>query len=91
MSERIIGRRLFTDGITRPIFEDERGQFIEEGGEWVDGVWLLPEEDQADTPVIVQNRVREMSSGNHPSPGDSTGIRGGAVRHKSDSSSGVSP
>ena len=37
-----------------PVYEDERGQFIEEDGERVDGVWLVPEEDRADTPVIVE-------------------------------------
>jgi hypothetical protein len=48
-----IGQRLFTDGVTRPVYEDDRGQFIEEDGERVDGVWLVPEEDQADTPITV--------------------------------------
>jgi hypothetical protein len=48
------GHRLFTDGVTRPVYQDERGQFIEEDGERVDGVWLVPEEDGADTPVFVQ-------------------------------------
>jgi hypothetical protein len=37
-----------------PVHEDERGQFIEEDGERLDGVWPLPDEDQADTPVIVE-------------------------------------
>jgi hypothetical protein len=48
------GQRLFTDGVARPFYEDEREQFIEEDAERVDGVWLVPEEDQADTPVIVE-------------------------------------
>jgi hypothetical protein len=50
------GHRLFTDGATRPVYQDERGQFIEEDGERVDGVWLVPEKDGADTPVIVERR-----------------------------------
>ena len=54
MTPQVIGRRLFTDGLTRPVYEDERGQFIVEDGERIDGVWLVPEEDQADTPVIVE-------------------------------------
>jgi hypothetical protein len=54
MNARTIGPRLFTDGVTRPVYEDERGQFIEENGERIDGVWLVPEEDQANTPVIVE-------------------------------------
>ena len=53
MTPMVIGHRLFTDGLTRPVYEDERGQFIEEDGERVDGVWLVPEEDGADTPIIV--------------------------------------
>jgi hypothetical protein len=40
---------LFTDGRTRPVYEDGRGQFSEENGERIDGVWLVPEEDQADS------------------------------------------
>jgi hypothetical protein len=28
MTTRTIGQRLFTDGVTRPVYEDERGQFI---------------------------------------------------------------
>jgi hypothetical protein len=45
MSERVIGYRLSTDGLTRPVYEDERGQFIVEDGERIDGVWLVPEDD----------------------------------------------
>jgi hypothetical protein len=41
MSARTIGHRLFTDGATRSVYEDERGQFIVEGGERIDGVWLV--------------------------------------------------
>jgi hypothetical protein len=54
MTARTIGHRLFTDGVPRPIYEEERGQFIVEDGERIDGLWLVPEEDQADPPVIVQ-------------------------------------
>jgi hypothetical protein len=32
MSKRVIGHRLFTDGLTRPVYEYERGQFIVEDG-----------------------------------------------------------
>jgi hypothetical protein len=28
MNARIIGHRLFTDGVTRAVYQDERGQFI---------------------------------------------------------------
>jgi hypothetical protein len=56
MSARTIGHRLFTDGVARPVYEDERGQFIVEDGERIDGVWLVPEEHGADTSVIVEGR-----------------------------------
>jgi hypothetical protein len=54
MNAPTIGHRLFTDGVTRPVYEDERGPFIEEDGERVDGLWLMLEGDQADTPVVVE-------------------------------------
>jgi hypothetical protein len=44
MTPKVIGHPLFTDGTTRPVYQDERGQFIVEDGERVDGVWLAPEE-----------------------------------------------
>ena len=46
------------DGVARPGYQDERGQFIEEDGERVDGVWLVPEEDGADMPIIVEGSER---------------------------------
>src|SRR5207244_1712994 len=47
---RRIGERLFTDGITRPVFEDADGrQFVDDDGQRVYGVWLVP----ADEPAIV--------------------------------------
>jgi hypothetical protein len=54
MNARPIGHRWFVDGVNRPAHEGERGQFIEEDGERIDGVWPVPEEDQAATPVIVE-------------------------------------
>ena len=62
MSERVIGYRLSTDGLTRPVYEDERGQFIVEDGERIDGVWLVPEDDGADTPLIVPNTPSALES-----------------------------
>jgi hypothetical protein len=52
VTARTTGHRLFLDAVPRPVYEDERGQFIEEDGERIDGEWLVPE-DQADTPVLV--------------------------------------
>jgi hypothetical protein len=33
MNAHTIGRRLFTDGLTRPVDQDDRSQFIEDDGE----------------------------------------------------------
>jgi hypothetical protein len=57
------GRQLFTDGVPRPVYEDERGQFIEEDDERIDGVWLVPEEDLADTPVVVEGQRNWITLG----------------------------
>ena len=62
MSERVIGYRLSTDGLTRPVYQDECGQFIVEDGERIGGVWLLPEDDGADTPLIVLNTPSTLDS-----------------------------
>jgi hypothetical protein len=54
MSGRLIGQRQFTDGATRPVYEDERGQYVLDDGEWIDGIWLVPIEDAADVPLVVR-------------------------------------
>jgi hypothetical protein len=52
---RPIDERLFTDGTMRPVFEDAEGrQFVEDGGERVYGIWLVP----ADEPQLVQPGLR---------------------------------
>jgi hypothetical protein len=35
---RTIAHRLFADGVTRPVYENERGQFIVDDGERIDGL-----------------------------------------------------
>jgi hypothetical protein len=56
--DRIIDHRLFVDGITRPVYVDEAGQqYVLEDGQCIDGLFLVPEEDGADVPLIVQNPV----------------------------------
>jgi hypothetical protein len=55
MSARIIGRRQFTDGATRPVYEGERGLYVVEDGERIDGVWLAPEAADCDAPLIVDS------------------------------------
>lgn len=43
----------FTDGITRPVYEDAQGQFtFDNEGELIRGVWFVPR-DQAAEPIIV--------------------------------------
>ena len=59
---RFVGRRLFTDGLARRVYEDERGQFILEDGERIDGVWLVSEDDGADTLLIVPNTPSALDS-----------------------------
>ena len=43
VSRRLVFR-LFTDGVTRPIYQDEQGQYVLEDGERIDGVFLPREE-----------------------------------------------
>src|SRR5262245_42697198 len=52
-----IGHRLFTDGVTSPVYEDDRGQYVVEDGERIDGLFLVPEGDEAGAPLVV--RLRE--------------------------------
>jgi hypothetical protein len=54
MSGHKIGERLFLDGVTRPVFEDQDGQYVlGDYGEVVYGVWLVPSEQEADTPLVL--------------------------------------
>jgi hypothetical protein len=53
MSEGVFGRRRFTDVVTRPVYEDERAQYIVEDGERIDGVWLPPATEEADVPLVL--------------------------------------
>jgi hypothetical protein len=52
MMDRIVGRRLFTDGLERDGYDDAEGRqyVLDPGGERVYGVWLLP----PDEPVVVE-------------------------------------
>lgn len=45
----MIGTLNFTDGIERPVYEDDQGQYVLDEGERVYGVWLL-----ADEPLVVE-------------------------------------
>jgi hypothetical protein len=50
-AHRVIGHRLFTDGIERDVYEDASGRQYAFGpdGEQVFGQWLLP----ADEPLVI--------------------------------------
>jgi hypothetical protein len=59
MSDPVIGHRRFVDGTNRPIYLDERGQYVLDDCEPIYGIWLLPEEDACDLPLIV-DRLPEL-------------------------------
>jgi hypothetical protein len=61
MSEQLqpIGFARFTDGATRPVFEDADGrQCVEDDGERVFGIWLPPADGAADVPLVVEGLSR---------------------------------
>ena len=53
-----IGDRLFIDGVKRPVYLDDDGrQFVmESNGLRVHGVWLVPEPDDADAPIVAAEK-----------------------------------
>jgi hypothetical protein len=52
--DRWVGRRLFTDGIERDVYEDDGGRqyVLGSDGERLYGQWLPP----ADEPAVVETR-----------------------------------
>ena len=52
-SDRVIGRRLFTDGLERDVYEDAEGrQYVfDEDGERVYGQWLWPADESFVVPA----------------------------------------
>jgi hypothetical protein len=59
MSDQAIGQRRFVDGTDQSVYLDEWGQYVLDDGERVYGVWLLPEEDACDLPLIVDHSAAE--------------------------------
>ena len=54
MPDPIIGYVDFVDGSKRPIFDDGQTQYvINDEGERVHGIFMIPEEERCDLPVIV--------------------------------------
>jgi hypothetical protein len=56
MNDPIVAYRVFTDGTTRPVYEDWHGKqyVVDEDGNRVYGVWFIPESDTVDLPIIVR-------------------------------------
>jgi hypothetical protein len=67
MTLKVIGQRSFVDGVTREVFEEERGKYVVEDGEQIDGVRLPPEDDAADMPLIVERGRRAIRGRGHDS------------------------
>jgi hypothetical protein len=55
-----IGARVFTDGLTRLVYEEDQGQYVMDDGERVYGLWLVSEDDFPDLPIIVQGHEPEQ-------------------------------
>lgn len=57
-SNSAIGQRRFVDGITRDVFVDAEGQYvIDDDGEKIRGVWVVPEEDVEPQYIISLGQV----------------------------------
>jgi hypothetical protein len=56
MTDPIVPYRLFTDGATRPIYEDWNGtqNVFDYDGNRVYGVWFIPESEAIEAPIIVR-------------------------------------
>jgi hypothetical protein len=56
MTDPIIAYRLFTDGTTRPIYEDWHGKqyVVDDDGRHVYGVWFIPESEDIEPPILVR-------------------------------------
>jgi hypothetical protein len=55
MSDELLGHGLFTDGTRRPSYQDAAGMqyVLDDDGARVHGVFLIPDEEPCDVPVIV--------------------------------------
>ena len=55
MSKRVIGHARFVDGTMRPVYPDGERQYVIDEGERVYGLFLIPDDDRCDGPVIVDH------------------------------------
>ena len=52
-TDPIIGERYYTDGATRPVYWDPRGQYIiDDDGQKAYGVWILPDQEP-EQPIVI--------------------------------------
>jgi hypothetical protein len=58
MPDPVLGHRLFTDGVSRPVFLDAAGKqhVVGPDGERVPGVWVLPPEVPSDPPPAQETK-----------------------------------
>jgi hypothetical protein len=53
MDQAILGHVFFTDGVRRPVYPDGNRQFVVVDGEKVYGLFLIPQEEWSDVPLVV--------------------------------------
>ena len=54
MPDRIIAEVDFVDSARRPVYDGDHGQYVIEDGKKVYGVWFVPPEETADTPLVLE-------------------------------------
>jgi hypothetical protein len=53
VDEAILGFVLFTDGVRRPVYANGDRQFVVVDGKKVYGLFLIPEQERSDFPLVV--------------------------------------
>jgi hypothetical protein len=49
----VVGHRLFVDGGLRPVYQDDRGQHVLKDGERIEGLFMVPNDNSAEAPLVV--------------------------------------
>jgi hypothetical protein len=61
MNDLPLGQVRFVDGTTRPVHGDgDRQYVVDDDGEKVFGLWILPEEDRVDTPLVIDSHIVQI-------------------------------
>ncbi|HEV3262530.1 MAG TPA: hypothetical protein VG013_37100 [Gemmataceae bacterium] len=69
MRGELLGHCRFTDGATRPVYaEGDRQYTYDNDGELVHGLFLIPREECADLPVIVEGEATNEPDAGNPGP-----------------------